>query len=43
VLLDLPDGVWEYRRVAYDVSAVQDRMRRAGLPERLVRRLEYGW
>ncbi|MCE2488734.1 MAG: metallophosphoesterase family protein [Anaerolineae bacterium] len=42
-LLDLPDGVWEYRRVAYDVNAVQDRMRREDFPERLVRRLEYGW
>ncbi len=42
-LLDLPDGVWEYRRVAYDVAVVQERMRRHDLPERLVRRLEYGW
>lgn len=42
-LLDLPEEVWEYRRVAYDVQAVQQRMRRQDLPERLVRRLEYGW
>ena len=42
-LLDLPRGLWEYRRVAYDVTAVQGRMRRHQLPEPLVLRLEHGW
>ena len=42
-LLDVPEGIWEYRRVAYDVTAVQERMRRHDLPERLIRRLEHGW
>ena len=42
-LLDVPEGTWEYRRVAYDVTAVQERMRRHDLPERLIRRLEHGW
>lgn len=42
-LLDVPAGIHEHRRVAYDVAAVQARMRRHGLPERLVRRLEHGW
>lgn len=31
------------RRVPYPVSAVQDKMRAAGLPPRLVTRLTYGW
>jgi predicted phosphodiesterase len=34
---------WEYRRVAYDVPAVQRRMEDAGLPERHIQRLEIGW
>jgi diadenosine tetraphosphatase ApaH/serine/threonine PP2A family protein phosphatase len=32
----------ELRRVAYDVEATQARIREAGLPERLARRLEFG-
>lgn len=34
---------WEYHRVAYDILAVQDRMRAAGLPERHILRLSAGW
>lgn len=34
---------WEFRRVAYDIAAVQQRMRAAGLPERHILRLEGGW
>jgi diadenosine tetraphosphatase ApaH/serine/threonine PP2A family protein phosphatase len=48
LLLDLPDGddprhpsvTW--RRVAYDIGAVQDAMRAVGLPRRLVERLAIG-
>ena len=42
-LLDLEDEIWHYRRVAYDIAATQDRLRKAGLPERLAARLGYGW
>lgn len=39
-----PDQLtWEYRRVLYDIAAVQARMRRVGLPERHVLRLDIGW
>ena len=34
---------WEYRRVPYDVEAVQARMRDLRLPERLITRLSFGW
>ena len=42
-LLDLEDEIWHYRRVPYDIAATQDRLRKAGLPERLAARLGYGW
>jgi predicted phosphodiesterase len=42
-LLDVETHIWEARRVPYDISAVQKRMRRYDLPERLVARLEHGW
>jgi predicted phosphodiesterase len=42
-LLDLEDELWHYRRVPYDIAATQDRLRKAGLPERLAARLGYGW
>ena len=32
-----------WRRTAYDIGAVQEAMRDAGLPDRLVQRLAYGW
>jgi diadenosine tetraphosphatase ApaH/serine/threonine PP2A family protein phosphatase len=32
----------ELRRVPYDIAAAQTRMRKAGLPERLAERLEFG-
>jgi predicted phosphodiesterase len=41
-LLDYDSGVFEHRRIPYDIPAVQERMRRHGLPERLVARLEHG-
>lgn len=42
-LLDLAANTWEYRRVPYDILAVQKRMRAHDLPERLIARLEHGW
>ena len=42
-LLDTQAGMWEYRRVPYDVGETQSRMRAADLSERLVNRLAYGW
>lgn len=42
-LLDVESGSWEHRRVEYDVSEVQVRMRKHDMPERLVVRLEHGW
>jgi predicted phosphodiesterase len=34
---------WEPRRVAYDIPAVQERIRAAGLPEKHAARLAEGW
>jgi len=42
-LLDTDTNTWEYRRVAYDIPAVQRRMRAHDMPERLIARLEHGW
>jgi diadenosine tetraphosphatase ApaH/serine/threonine PP2A family protein phosphatase len=42
-MLDTETGVFEHRRIPYDIPDVQKRMRAAGLPERLVTRLEHGW
>lgn len=42
-LLDMDTNTWEYRRVAYDIPAVQRRMRANDMPERLIARLEHGW
>lgn len=42
-ILDLETDTFEHRRVAYDIKAVQDRMRAADMPERLIARLEHGW
>ncbi len=41
-LLDTTTGLLEFRRVAYDVGAVQERMQAADLPTPLWRRLSYG-
>lgn len=39
-----PDSkLWQQRRVAYDIRAVQDKMAEAGLPGEYIRRLELGW
>ncbi|MCA9960223.1 MAG: metallophosphoesterase family protein, partial [Anaerolineales bacterium] len=42
-LLNTETLAWEYRRVPYDISKVQARMRACDMPARLVNRLEYGW
>ena len=39
---DLSHAVIEFWRVPYDIEAVQERMKRAGLPEPLVLRLAFG-
>jgi predicted phosphodiesterase len=42
-IFDLDENMWYPKRVAYDVSAVQDRIIHAGLPERNATRLGDGW
>ena len=42
MILDTTAGAVEWRRVAYPVERTQARMRRAGLPDRLVSRLQQG-
>lgn len=42
-VLDTDAVTWEARRVAYPVEVTQARMRVAGLPERLINRLAFGW
>lgn len=42
-IFDTENNIWEYRRVAYDVNAVQQRMAAAGLPDRHIARLAAGW
>jgi predicted phosphodiesterase len=41
-ILDDETNTWEYRRIAYDIPAVQRRMRAHDMPERLIARLEHG-
>ncbi len=42
-LLDTDSWQVEFRRAAYDVAAIQVRMQDLGFPERLIKRLSYGW
>ncbi len=42
-LLDTATAVWNARRVSYPIEVTQAHMRQAGLPERLINRLSYGW
>jgi diadenosine tetraphosphatase ApaH/serine/threonine PP2A family protein phosphatase len=37
------ENTLEFRRVAYDISEVQERMQTAGLPSRHIERLTAGW
>ena len=41
-ILDIGSGVFEHRRIPYDVQAVQRRMLDFNMPERLITRLEHG-
>jgi diadenosine tetraphosphatase ApaH/serine/threonine PP2A family protein phosphatase len=41
-LLDTQATTWTPYRVPYDINSVQSRMRAAGLPDKLIARIEYG-
>ena len=41
-ILDMGSGIFEHRRIPYDVQAVQQRMLAFNMPERLITRLEHG-
>ena len=41
-ILDMNSGIFEHRRVPYDIKAVQRRMYDNNLPERLITRLKHG-
>jgi predicted phosphodiesterase len=41
-IFDLKEKLVEFWRVPYDIRSVQERMKRAGLPESLAQRLEFG-
>ncbi|HEY65635.1 MAG TPA: metallophosphoesterase family protein [Caldilineae bacterium] len=42
-ILDTDQDLWLYRRLPYPIELTQAKMREAGLPERLIARLSYGW
>jgi diadenosine tetraphosphatase ApaH/serine/threonine PP2A family protein phosphatase len=42
-IFDSETNTWDYRRVEYEIPLVQERMRKAGLPERHVMRIAAGW
>ena len=42
-LYDTEEETWHYKRVEYEITTTQDRMQKAGLPERHILRLEGGW
>jgi predicted phosphodiesterase len=42
-IYDPDQHTWDYRRVPYNITSVQERMRIAGLPERHIQRLTSGW
>jgi diadenosine tetraphosphatase ApaH/serine/threonine PP2A family protein phosphatase len=42
-ILDTESGTWLSRRVPYPIEITQAHMRDAGLPERLITRLSFGW
>jgi predicted phosphodiesterase len=42
-ILDTAEATWLPRRVAYPFEITQAHMREAGLPERLITRLSFGW
>jgi diadenosine tetraphosphatase ApaH/serine/threonine PP2A family protein phosphatase len=42
-ILDTEAGQFDSYRVDYDIAEVQERMEKAGLPQRNIMRLSYGW
>lgn len=42
-IFDPQEMTWQIERVSYDIAAVQDRIRKAGLPEKHALRLSEGW
>lgn len=42
-VIDTEQALVEFRRVSYDVASIQKRMQELGFPERLIKRLAYGW
>jgi diadenosine tetraphosphatase ApaH/serine/threonine PP2A family protein phosphatase len=42
-IFDPENNLWEQKRIAYDIAAVQARMLQAGLPKRHIQRLAEGW
>jgi predicted phosphodiesterase len=42
-LFDPQKHTWSYQRAEYDIPAVQERMKRASLPDRHVQRIAAGW
>ena len=42
-ILDTERSTWLPRRVPYPIEVTQAHMRAAGLPERLINRLDFGW
>ncbi len=42
LILDTEKAVFEYNRVPYPIEVTQEKMRKVGLPESLIMRLEYG-
>ena len=41
-ILDWENGTIEFKRVEYDISSTQERMKDANLPSRLIDRLSFG-
>ena len=42
-IFETAQNTWEFRRVAYDIPAVQERMRLVNLPDKHIQRLAAGW
>ena len=42
-IFDDDQGILYHYRIEYDISATQQKMKRVGLPSRLIDRLNYGW
>ena len=43
LILDTDKMTIEHHRVEYPIEVTQEKMRIAGLPRRLIDRLDYGW